>query len=117
MLLTIVATFAIAPLIAIMYYTFVHDGLVDVSQFSSMFANERLWQTLGNSLLLGVLVILGTTILALPMAFIRTKTTLQKYDWLDIVLTIPFIIPHIVLWMQLFMQNNAYIQKNITRNK
>ncbi len=113
LLLTIVATFAIAPLIAIMYYTFVHDGLVDVSQFSSMFANERLWQTLGNSLILGVLVILGTTILALPMAFIRTKTTLQKYDWLDIVLTIPFMTPPYIGSMGwiLFMQNNGFLQQ------
>lgn len=113
LLLTIVATFAIAPLIAIMYYTFVYDGLVDVSQFSSMFANERLWQTLGNSLLLGVLVILGTTILALPMAFIRTKTTLQKYDWLDIVLTIPFMTPPYIGSMGwiIFMQNNGFLQQ------
>jgi len=113
LLLTIVATFAIAPLIAIMYYTFVRDGIVDVSQFSSMFANERLWQTLGNSLLLGVLVILGTTILAFPMAFIRTKTTLQKYDWLDIVLTIPFMTPPYIGSMGwiLFMQNNGFLQQ------
>lgn len=113
LLLTIVATFAIAPLIAIMYYTFVRDGIVDVSQFSSMFANGRLWQTLGNSLLLGVLVILGTTILALPMAFIRTKTTLQKYDWLDIVLTIPFMTPPYIGSMGwiLFMQNNGFLQQ------
>ncbi len=113
LLLTIVATFAIAPIIAIMYYTFVRDGIVDVSQFSSMFANERLWQTLGNSLLLGVLVILGTTILALPMAFIRTKTTLQKYDWLDIVLTIPFMTPPYIGSMGwiLFMQNNGFLQQ------
>lgn len=113
LLLTIVATFAIAPLIAIMYYTFVRDGIVDVSQFSSMFANERLWQTLGNSLLLGVLVILGTTILAFPMAFVRTKTTLQKYDWLDIVLTIPFMTPPYIGSMGwiLFMQNNGFLQQ------
>lgn len=113
LLLTIVATFAIAPLIAIVYYTFVHDGLFDVSQISRMFANGRLWHTLGNSLLLGVLVILGTTILALPMAFIRTKTTLQKYDWLDIVLTIPFMTPPYIGSMGwiLFMQNNGFLQQ------
>ncbi|CAM5661883.1 hypothetical protein LSPH24S_00949 [Lysinibacillus sphaericus] len=68
---------------------------------------------LGNSLLLGVLVILGTTILALPMAFIRTKTTLQKYDWLDIVLTIPFMTPPYIGSMGwiLFMQNNGFLQQ------
>lgn len=113
LLLTIVTTFAIAPLIAIVYYTFVHDGHFDVSQLSRMFDNDRLWRTLGNSLLLGVLVILGTTILALPMALIRTKTSLHKYDWLDIILTIPFMTPPYIGSMGwiLFMQNNGFLQQ------
>lgn len=113
LLLAIVATFAIAPLIAIVYYTFVQDGHFDVSQISRMFDNDRLWRTLGNSLLLGVFVILGTTILALPMAFIRTKTSLHKYGWLDIILTIPFMTPPYIGSMGwiLFMQNNGFLQQ------
>ncbi|MET4561070.1 iron(III) transport system permease protein [Lysinibacillus parviboronicapiens] len=113
LLLTIVATFAIAPLIAIVYYTFFNDGHLDVSQMNRMFANDRLWQTLGNSLLLGLLVILGTTILALPMALIRTKTSLHKFDWLDIILTIPFMTPPYIGSMGwiLFMQNNGFLQQ------
>ncbi len=112
-LLTIVATFAIAPLIAIVYYTVVHDGHLDVSQINRMFDNDRLWHTLGNSLLLGILVILGTTILALPMALIRTKTSLHKFDWLDIILTIPFMTPPYIGSMGwiLFMQNNGFLQQ------
>ncbi|EON72800.1 ABC transporter permease [Lysinibacillus sphaericus] len=113
LLLTIVATFAIAPLIAIVYYTFVNDGHLDVSQINRMFANDRLWHTLGNSLLLGLLVILGTTILALPMALIRTRTSLHKFEWLDIILTIPFMTPPYIGSMGwiLFMQNNGFLQQ------
>jgi len=69
-LLTIVVVFAIAPLIAILIYTFTKEGQLDFSQFSRMFAHERLWQTLGNSIGLGIFVMLGTTLIAFPMAFI-----------------------------------------------
>ncbi|MFE3574879.1 ABC transporter permease [Lysinibacillus sp. NPDC059133] len=112
-LLTLVVTFAIAPLIAIAFYTFMKDGQLDVSQINRMFANERMWQTLGNSVLLGVLVVLGTTIVAFPMALIRTKTSLYKYDWLDIILTIPFMTPPYIGSMGwiLFMQNNGFLQQ------
>lgn len=113
LLLTIVATFAIAPLLAIVFYTFTNDGQLNLSQISRMFENDRLWHTFGNSLLLGVLVIVGTTILALPMALIRTKTSLHKYDWLDIILTIPFMTPPYIGSMGwiLFMQNNGFLQQ------
>lgn len=63
-LLTIVVTFAIAPLIAILGYTFLKDGQFDISQINRMLEAERVWRTLGNSMLLGVLVIVGTTIIA-----------------------------------------------------
>ena len=84
---------------AILFYTFTNEGQFDGSQFSRIFAHERIWRTLGNSVVLGIFVIIGTTIIALPMAFIRTKTSLYQYEWLDIVLTIPFMTPLIlVLW-------------------
>lgn len=109
-LLTIVAIFAIAPLMAILVYTFTNEGQFDGSQFSRIFAHERIWRTLGNSVVLGIFVIIGTTIIALPMAFIRTKTSLYQYEWLDIVLTIPFMTPPYIGSMGwiLFMQHNGF---------
>jgi len=112
-LLTIVVTFAIAPLIAILGYTFLKDGQFDISQINRMLEAERVWRTLGNSILLGVLVIVGTTIIAFPMALIRTKTSLYRYDWLDIILTIPFMTPPYIGSMGwiLFMQHNGFLQQ------
>ncbi|MED3799768.1 iron ABC transporter permease [Lysinibacillus capsici] len=114
-LLTIVIIFAIAPLMAILFYTFIKEGHVDISQFSRMFTHDRIWKTLGNSMVLGIFVIIGTTIIALPMAFIRTKTSLYQYEWLDIVLTIPFMTPPYIGSMGwiLFMQHNGFLQQLI----
>ena len=39
-----------------------------------------------NSMLLGVLVVIGATIFAFPLAFIMRKTDVGKYSKLDIVL-------------------------------
>lgn len=112
-LMTLVTVFAVAPLLAILFYTFTKEGQFDVSQFGRMFEHERLWQTLANSVGLGMFVIIGTTVIAFPMAFIRTKTSLYQYDWLDIVLTIPFMTPPYIGSMGwiLFMQQNGFLQQ------
>lgn len=113
LLIAIVSTFAIAPIIAIVFYTFVQDGQLNMEQLQRLFLQNRLWQTLSNSLLLGLFVIIGTTIIAFPMALIRTKTSLAKYNWLDIVLTIPFMTPPYIGSMGwiLFMQHNGFLQQ------
>lgn len=113
LLLIVVVTLAVAPILAILYYTFVNGEQLDLSQISRIFENDKIWHTLGNSLLLGILVIIGTTIIALPMALIRTKTSLYKFDWLDIVLTIPFMTPPYIGSMGwiLFMQNNGFLMQ------
>ncbi|WP_445479926.1 ABC transporter permease [Lysinibacillus irui] len=112
-LMTLVTVFAVAPLLAILFYTFTKEGQFDVSQFGRMFEHKRLWQTLANSVGLGLFVIIGTTVIAFPMAFIRTKTSLYQYDWLDIVLTIPFMTPPYIGSMGwiLFMQENGFLQQ------
>nr|WP_230199362.1 iron ABC transporter permease [Bacillus ndiopicus] len=112
-LLAIVSTFAIAPIVAIVFYTFFQDGQFNIEQLQRLFSQDRVWKTLSNSLLLGLLVIVGTTIIAFPMALIRTKTSLVKYNWLDIVLTIPFMTPPYIGSMGwiLFMQHNGFLQQ------
>ena len=65
-------------------------------------------------MVLGVFVIIGTTIIALPMAFIRTKTSLSQYEWLDIVLTIPFMTPPILVqWAGFCLCSTMVLQQLI----
>ena len=112
-LLTIVIIFAIAPLMAILFYTFIKEGHVDISQFSRMFAHDRIWKTLGNSMVLGIFVIIGTTIIALPMAHSH-ETSLYQYEWLDIVLTIPFMTPPILVqWAGFCLCGTMVLQRLI----
>jgi iron(III) transport system permease protein len=64
-----------------------------------------------NSLLLGLLVVVGATLFAAPLAFLMTKTSLAKHHrWLDLVLLIPFMTPPYISAMGwiLFMQPKGF---------
>ncbi|MCY9692232.1 ABC transporter permease [Paenibacillus alginolyticus] len=66
-----------------------------------------------NSFMLGIWVVLGSTLLALPLAWIMAKTPLRKHRWLDIVLLIPFMTPPYIGAMGwiLFMQPRGYLEQ------
>lgn len=53
-------------------------------------ANLRI---LGNTLLLGVLVVLFSTLMAAPLAFLMSWTRMRAHRWIDVVLMVPFMTP------------------------
>lgn len=72
---------------------------------------NQTYQLLIQSLKLGGWVVLGTLLIAFPLALITTKTTLKKYQWLDILFTLPFMTPPYIGAMGwiLFMQKNGFL--------
>lgn len=111
-LFALLGLLAAAPLLAVLGYTFIEDGSLSFTAFSEALQNDRILATMEHSFVLGLLVILGTTIIALPLAIIRTKTQFANKHWLDIVFTIPFMTPPYIGsmgWMQ-FMQHNGYYE-------
>ncbi|MGZ0039139.1 ABC transporter permease [Paenibacillus ottowii] len=66
-----------------------------------------------DSIWLGICVIAGTTILALPLAWIMSNTRLAHWRWLDVVLLLPFMTPPYIGSMGwiLFMQKNGYLEQ------
>lgn len=85
---------------------------------------NAVWQTLmegqnakmiGNSLLLGVLVVLVSSIIALPLAYLFSRTKFAQYRFFDIVFMIPFMTPPYIASMGwiLFMQKNGLLQQMI----
>ncbi|SES04763.1 iron(III) transport system permease protein [Gracilibacillus ureilyticus] len=112
-LFIILSILAVAPLLAVIGYTFLEDGSLSFDSMLSVLQNNSIFKTMQNSLLLGLYVIALTTCIALPLAIIRTKTILAKYDWLDIIFTIPFMTPPYIGSMGwiLFMQHNGYYEQ------
>ncbi|SFL45478.1 iron(III) transport system permease protein [Gracilibacillus orientalis] len=112
-LFIILTILAIAPLLAVLGYTFFENGTLSFESLLSVLQNNSIVETMQNSLLLGLYVIAFTTCIALPLAIIRTKTFLVKSEWLDIVFIIPFMTPPYIGSMGwiLFMQHNGYYEQ------
>ena len=68
---------------------------------------------MGNSLLLGLCVVLCSTVIAVPTAYLLARTQLSKHGWLDIVFMIPFMTPPYIASMGwiLFMQKRGLFQQ------
>ncbi|MDU7550454.1 MAG: sugar-binding domain-containing protein, partial [Streptococcus mitis] len=57
-----------------------HNTFVgNISQLFESYHLKILW----NSIVLGISVLILSTVIALPLSFIMTKTTLVKHQWLD----------------------------------
>lgn len=70
---------------------------------------------LWNSILLGIAVVVISTLIALPLSYIMVKTALARHQWLDILIMIPFMTPPYIGamgWM-LTMQHNGLLEQLI----
>lgn len=112
-LATILGILAVAPILAVLLYTFLDEGGFTLDAMQSILQNNKLLSSMSHSLLLGIYVMALTTCIALPLAVIRTKTSLAKSNWLDLVFVIPFMTPPYIGSMGwiLFMQRNGYYEQ------
>ncbi|MFC3610683.1 iron ABC transporter permease [Staphylococcus piscifermentans] len=68
---------------------------------------------LWNSVVLGIAVVLLSTVIALPLSYIMVKTSLARHQWIDILIMIPFMTPPYIGamgWM-LTMQHNGLLEQ------
>lgn len=103
----------ILPLCLILFKGFVssEDGTFGehIQQLGQPYHLKILW----NSVILGISVVILCTIIALPLSYIMTKTSLSKHQWLDFVIMIPFMTPPYIGsmgWM-LTMQRNGLLEQ------
>lgn len=89
------------------------DGNIDFVGAFQIIANEENLETIVNSLLLGLAVVLISTVIAFPLAYFLTKTRFAKWKWLDIILMIPFMTPPYISSMGwiLFLQKRGLFQQ------
>lgn len=70
--------------------------------------NPRHLETLGNTVMLGVLVVIMATIMAAPLAFLMSWTSMRRHQWIDVLLMIPFMTPPYVMslaWLDFIRVN------------
>ena len=105
----------ICPLVMIFAKAVIYNDRLDLSSAWQILSNHDNITTITNSLLLGLSVVITSTVIALPLAFLLARTELAKHHWLDIVLLIPFMTPPYISSMGwiLFMQKKGLLQQLI----
>ncbi|MNW32301.1 putative 2-aminoethylphosphonate transport system permease protein PhnV [compost metagenome] len=110
----LVLTFLIiVPLGMIFVQSVYPEGELDISSPFRVMLESELSGVLLDSIWLGVCVIAGTTVLALPLAWMMSSTSLGRYRFLDVIFLIPFMTPPYIGSMGwiLFMQKNGYLEQ------
>ncbi len=106
--------FVLVPIISVFSQSFLTStGSFTLLNYQNMFQQKETLEAIKNSLLLGLAVTGLSILIAVPEAFILSKTRLRKLWWLDIVLMIPFMVPPYINsmgWM-LFMQRNGILYR------
>lgn len=98
-----------APLADVFVKAVIIDDRLDFSYALATLAEPGNGQMIVNSLLLGALVVCGSTVLALPVAYVLSRTELREKKWLDILFLVPFMTPPYIASMGwiLFMQKRG----------
>lgn len=112
-LLALLTGLILCPLITVFARAVIVDGRLDLYRAWETIASAENVQTICNSLLLGVCVVLCSTIIAVPTAYLLARTQLAKHSWLDIIFMIPFMTPPYIASMGwiLFMQKKGLFQQ------
>ena len=112
-LLLILAFLIIIPVCTVFSEAAFVDGRLSLHNAWETLANPDNLVTIGNSLLLGFLVVITSTIIATPLAFILARTRYRNMKWLDIIFMIPFMTPPYISSMGwiLFMQKRGLMQQ------
>lgn len=112
-LLLVLAFLIVCPLVAVFAEAVIIDGRLDLYQAWTIIADPENLQTIWNSLILGVCVVLCSTVLAAPTAYLLARTQLGRHKWLDIVFMVPFMTPPYIASMGwiLFMQKRGLFQQ------
>ena len=103
----------ILPLLSIFRQTIFPDGHFSLSMAINTIREEENLTMILSSLLLGILVVIVSSLIALPLAYIFSRTSFRRYHFFDIIFMIPFMTPPYISSMGwiLFMQKRGLLQQ------
>ncbi|MFW6023075.1 MAG: ABC transporter permease [Halanaerobiaceae bacterium] len=109
----IVSLLVIIPLSMVLVRSFRIDEKWSILIPFKLIVNTSILHVFLNSLLLGILVVLLTSLIAFPLAFLMAKTDIGRNKWLDLVFIIPFMTPPYVGSMGwiLFFQPRGFLDQ------
>lgn len=114
-LLIVLIFLVICPLISVFARAVINNGRLDLYSVWQTITEKENARIIGNSLLLGVLVVIVSTLIATPLAYLFSRTSFARLKCFDIIFMIPFMTPPYIASMGwiLFMQKNGLLQQLI----
>jgi len=111
--LVLLGGLVLLPLAMVLLRSLYPDDAFDALAPLRVLSDPTLLSIFWNSIALGGWVVLGSTLLALPMAFLAARTSIGRHAWLDVVLIIPFMTPPYIGSMGwiLFMQKRGFAEQ------
>lgn len=108
-LLGILAFLILCPLASIFLRAVITDGHVNFGHAFAIIGESGNLRMIGNSLLLSFLIVLFSTVIAFPLAWLFSRTHFSRYKIFDVLFMIPFMTPPYIDAMGwiLFMQKNG----------
>ena len=105
--------FIIFPVLTVFWEGVNVDGQFAPGKALAVILKSSNLETISNSLLLGVLVVIVSTLLATPLAFLLARSRFARYKWLDIIFLVPFMTPPYIASMGwiLFVQKRGLFQQ------
>ncbi len=103
----------LGPLAMIFARAAMPDGALDLGYALRTITQGDNLRAVLNSLVLAVCVVLLSSLIALPLAWLLARTDIGRHRWLDVVLMIPFMTPPYIASMGwiLFMQKRGLFQQ------
>lgn len=101
----------VCPVMMIFARAVIVDGRLDFYHAWDTLRNSENVTMIGNSLLLGILVVIVSTVIAAPLAYLFSRTHFARYKVFDIIFMIPFMTPPYIASMGwiLFMQKKGLL--------
>lgn len=109
----VLAVLVLLPLLMILAKAVAPEGSFDFFGTWQTITQAENRHTIMNTMILGVAVVICSTLIAMPLSFLTARTQMADKKWLDIILMIPFMTPPYIASMGwiLFMQKRGLFQQ------
>lgn len=109
----ILTILVVIPLGSLLIRSVFPDGSFEGFSSYAMLLEEYNLEILINSLLLGAGVVVLSSLIAAPLAYLMARTEMKRHRWIDVVLIIPFMTPPYIASMGwiLTMQRNGLAEQ------
>lgn len=110
---TLLLFLVVCPLLSVFLKAVVLDGRLALSPAAAVLGAPENLRMIANSLLLGILVVLTSTVIAAPLAYLFSRTDMARHRAFDILFLVPFMTPPYIASMGwiLFMQKRGLLSQ------